>query len=74
MIKDMIASGNEVYVTGPNRLFYDEIISLGVREFFEIPLVKDNTNPFGDLKYLRMLKKYIREINFWQRQRQLNQI
>ena len=62
MIKDMIASGNEVYVTGPNRLFYDEIISLGVREFFEIPLVKDNTNPFGDLKYLRMLKKYIREI------------
>lgn len=62
MIKDMTASGNEVYVTGPDRLFYDEIMSLGVKEFIEIPFVKDNTNPFGDLKYLKTLKKHIREI------------
>ena len=55
LIKDMIAAGNEVYVTGPNRDFYDEIIGLGVKEFFEIPLVKDNTNPRGDLQYLNNL-------------------
>lgn len=62
MIKEMIAAGNEVYVTGPNRLFYDEVVSLGIKEFFEIPLVKDNTNPFGDLQYLKKLKKCIREL------------
>ena len=62
LIKDMIAAGNEVYVTGPNRLFYDEVMSLGIKVFIEIPLVKDNTNPFGDLKYLKELKKWIRKL------------
>ena len=53
LIKDMIASGNDVYVIGPNRLFYNEIISLGIKGFIEVPLVKENTNPLGDLKYLK---------------------
>lgn len=55
LIKDMISCGNDVYVTGPNRDFYDEILSLGVKGFFEIPLVKDNTNPRGDVQYLKKL-------------------
>lgn len=58
----MIASGNDVYVIGPNRLFYNEIISLGIKGFIEVPLVKENTNPLGDLKYLKELKKCIREL------------
>lgn len=55
LIKDMIAAGHEVYVTGPNRDFYYEVMALGVKEFFEISLVKDNTNPFGDVQYLKRL-------------------
>ena len=63
LIRDMIASGNEVYVTGPNRDFVDDILSLGVREFFEIPLVKDNTNPRGDLQYLKNLTVCMKKLS-----------
>ena len=62
LIKDMIAAGHEVYVTGPNRDFMDEVMALGVKEFFEIPFVKDNTNPFGDLCYLRQLKHCMKKL------------
>ena len=62
LIKDMIAKGHEVYVTGPNRLFYDEVMALGIKEFIEIPLVKDNTNPFGDIKYMKKLKACMKKI------------
>lgn len=62
LIKDMIAAGNEVYVTGPNRDFIDEIMSLGIKKFFEIPLIKDNTNPRGDLRYLRNLKDCMKKL------------
>lgn len=62
LVKDMIAAGHEVYITGPNRDFYEEIMALGTKKFFEIFLVKDNTNPLGDLRYLNGLKKLIRAL------------
>lgn len=61
LIKDMIASGNEVVVTGPNKDFIDDIYGLGVSKFIEVPLVKDNTSISGDLHYLKLLKRAIRE-------------
>lgn len=62
LIKDMVAKGNEVYVTGPNRDFIDDIMALGVKEFVEVPLVKDNTSITGDLAYLKKLRKVIKRI------------
>ena len=61
LIRDMIANGNEVIVTGPNRDFLNDIMALGVSEFVEIPFVKDNTNIKGDLAYWKALKKVIKE-------------
>lgn len=61
LIKDMIAKGNEVLVIGPNKDYLDDVMKLGITEFIEIPLVKDNTNVFGDLKYLKSLKAVFKE-------------
>lgn len=61
LIKDMIASGNDVLVTGPNQDFVDDIYSLGVSKFIEVPLVKDNTSVLGDLAYLKALKRIMKE-------------
>ena len=61
LIKDMIANGNEVVVTGPNQDFVEDIYALGVSKFIEVPLVKDNTSVSGDLKYLKLLKRAIKE-------------
>lgn len=61
LIRDMIAHGNEVIVTGPNREFVDDIMALGVSEFVEVSLVKDNTSIKGDLAYLKALKSVIKE-------------
>lgn len=61
LIRDMIAKGHEVIVTGPNREYLEDIRALGVSEFVEIPLVKDNTNIKGDLSYLNALKRIMRE-------------
>lgn len=62
LIKDMIAKGNEVYVTGPNRDFVDDIMALGVKEFIELPLIKDNTSISGDLAYLKRLKTVMKKV------------
>lgn len=62
LIKDMIACGNEVYVTGPNKDYIDDVMALGVKEFIEVPSVKDNTSVKNDLNYLKLLKAAIREI------------
>lgn len=56
LIKDMIAAGHEVMVIGPNRDFLEDIMALGVSEFIEVPLVKDNTSVFGDLAYMKALR------------------
>jgi len=61
LVRDMIASGNEVIVTGPDREFLDDIYALGVSEFVEVPFTKDNAKIKGDLDYYRRLKKVIRE-------------
>ena len=63
LIRDMIAKGNEVFVTGPNREYLDDVLALGIKEFVEIPLVKDNTSVKGDLAYLSSLKRVINNIN-----------
>lgn len=55
LIRDMIAQGHEVVVLGPNRDFVEDILALGVAEFIEVKLVKDNTSIKGDLGYLRQL-------------------
>lgn len=62
LIKDMISKGNEVYVTGPNRDFVEDIMALGVKEFIEVPLVKDNTSVSGDLAYLMKLKEVMKRV------------
>lgn len=61
LIRDMISAGNEVLVVGPNREYVDDIMALGVSEFVEVPLVKDNTSIKGDLAYLGSLKRVMRE-------------
>ena len=63
LIKDMIAHGNEVIVTGPNRDYIQDIMDLGVSEFIEVPFVKDNVNAFGDLGYYKSLRKIFKEKN-----------
>lgn len=62
LIKHMIAEGNEVYVTGPNRDYEEDILALGVKELIEIPFVKDNTSIRGDLSYLRSVRHAIRSL------------
>ena len=62
LIRDMIAHGNEVYVTGPNQDFIDDVMALGVKQFIEIPSVKDNTSIKNDITYLRKLKAAVKEI------------
>lgn len=61
LIKDMISRGHEVIVTGPNRDYVQDIMDLGVSEFVEVSLVKDNVNAFGDLTYYKKLKKVFKE-------------
>lgn len=60
LVKHMISLGNTVVVTGPNQEYADDIMSLGVSKFIEVPLVKDNTSIFGDLRYCRELRKVIK--------------
>lgn len=62
LIKDMIAKGNDVYVTGPNKDFVEDIMALGVKEFIEVPLIKDNTSIIGDFLYLKKLKSVMKRI------------
>ena len=61
LIKDMIAKGHEVMVVGPNKEYVEDIMALGVTEFIEIPLVKDNTSVSGDLAYYKKLKAVMKE-------------
>lgn len=61
LIRDMIAQGHEVLVTGPNQDYVDDILALGVSEFIEAPVVKDNTSITGDLAYLKNLKRIMEE-------------
>lgn len=61
LIRDMIAKGHEVVVIGPNRDYVEDVLALGVSEFVEVKLVKDNTSIAGDLKYLKQLVRVMKE-------------
>ena len=56
LVKEMIAKGYEVIVTGPDRTDVDKIEALGAR-FVEIPMNKTGTSISGDLKYCKALKE-----------------
>lgn len=60
LIKEIIARGNEVVVTGPNQDNVDKILELGAR-FVEIPMNKNGVNPLKDLKYQKALYKLFLE-------------
>ncbi len=62
LIKDMICHGHEVYATGPNKTHIEDVMAVGIKRFYEIPSVRDNTSIVNDVKYLFQLKKTIREI------------
>lgn len=55
LIRDMISKGHEVVTVGPNRDYLEDVLALGVTEFIEVNLVKDNTSIKGDLRYLQNL-------------------
>ena len=55
LIKEIIANGYEVIVTGPNRDNVEKIEALGAR-FAEIPMNKNGVNPVKDLAYQSALK------------------
>ena len=61
LIRDMIAKGHEVAVVGPNQDYVEDVLALGVSEFVEAKLVKDNTSILGDLGYLKKLISIFRE-------------
>ena len=56
LIKEIVALGHEVIVTGPNNIDVDKIEALGAR-FVEIPMEKTGVNAKSDLKYIFALKK-----------------
>ncbi len=60
LIKDIIAKGYEVVVTGPNDIDVDKIEALGAK-FYKIPMEKTGVNPVSDLKYIKALKKLFKE-------------
>lgn len=59
LIRQIIDGGNQVIVTGPNRIDVDKIEALGA-EFVEIPMNKNGLNPLADLKYMGKLRKLFR--------------
>ncbi len=60
LIKTMIEAGHSVLVTGPNQDDIESVLALGV-SFREIPVSKNGTNIFSDLKYMKKLKKLMKE-------------
>lgn len=62
LIKEMIALGHDVVVTGPNQDNVEKIFELGAK-FKEIPVNKNGLNPLADLKYQKMLYNLFIEEN-----------
>lgn len=61
LIREMIALGHDVTVVGPNRDYVEDVLALGISEFIETKMVKDNTSITGDLAYLKMLIRVMKE-------------
>lgn len=59
LIREVIAKGYEVIVTGPNRDNVQKIEELGAR-FIEIPMNKNGVNPFSDIRYVWKLYRLMR--------------
>ena len=60
LIKEIIARGYEVVVTGPDRIDVDKIEALGAK-FREIPMQKTGTSVSADVKYCKELMKFLKE-------------
>ena len=60
LIKEIIAKGYEVVVTGPDKTDVDKIEALGAR-FKEIPMQKTGTSISSDLKYCEKLTRLLKE-------------
>lgn len=60
LIKEIIKSGYEVIVTGPDQTDVDKIEELGAR-FVEIPMNKTGTSVLKDIKYCRSLVSLMRK-------------
>ncbi len=59
LIREIIARGYEVVVTGPDQTDVDRITALGAR-FVEVPMNKTGTSILGDLRYCHTLTELFR--------------
>lgn len=60
LIREILAAGHEVVVTGPNQIDVDKIEALGAK-FVEVPCDKNGVNPLGDLGYCGRLFRLFRK-------------
>lgn len=60
LVKELERRGYEVLVTGPDLTDVEKIEALGAR-FIRIPMDKNGTDPFGDLRYFRHLLELFRK-------------
>ncbi|MBQ7999933.1 MAG: glycosyltransferase family 4 protein [Ruminococcus sp.] len=60
LIKEIVALGWEVVVTGPNNIDVDKIEALGAR-FVKIPMEKTGVSAKSDLKYILALRRLFKE-------------
>lgn len=60
LIRELIAKGFEVAVTGPDETDIDKITALGAR-FKMIPVNKTGTSVLADIKYCRALTRFLKE-------------
>lgn len=62
LIADMVEAGHEVIASAPNLAddVVDGLSALGARAI-DVPMQRTGTNPFGDIRYYRSLKRLIRE-------------
>lgn len=60
LVKEIIAKGYEVIVTGPDQIDVEKITTLGAR-FETVPVNKNGTSIIGDLKYLFKLYKLLKK-------------
>ncbi|MBE6597415.1 MAG: glycosyltransferase family 4 protein [Ruminococcaceae bacterium] len=61
LVEKLLADGHTVSVMSPYGELIDELKKMGC-EFYETPLERHGTNPFQDLKLLRLYKKLLKEI------------
>ncbi|MEM6641866.1 MAG: glycosyltransferase family 4 protein [Bacteroidota bacterium] len=60
LVSHFIALGNQVLVLSPEDEYTKELVGWGVK-WLSTPLNGTGKNPLGDLRYLRILKKYLRQ-------------